>query len=628
MLPYGLWPSPVTPQGMAGGTRLGDVAWDSDGRTLVWLEGRGDQGVLVAQAGDDAPRDLTTGLSVRARVGYGGGDFGVAGGYAYFAEAESGRLYRQPLAVGRARAITPGFGHAAAPAVSPDGRWILYVHSYERIDRLAIVDAEGAHWPQIVVGGQDFYMQPRWHPDGTMIAWVQWNHPQMPWDGTELCIATVRPPRAEGDLPTVTDIRVIAGDTTTAIFQPEFSSDGRSLAYISDATGWDNLYLYDLASGESRPLTEDPVEVGQPAWSQGMRAYSFAADGSSLLFLRNEGGTRRLCRYDLATDEPEPLATLADYSWIEQPAVAPGSGTLATVASSSTIPPRIVTATVGSGTPRVRARSAAEDVPPAALSTPRPVTWTSAEGAEAHGLYYPPASERYTATGLPPAIVRVHGGPTSMVTSTYNAAAQFFTSRGYAVLEVNHRGSTGYGRAYAQALRGTWGVVDVEDTAGGARHLAEAGLADGERLVIMGGSAGGYTVLQTLVTHPGLFKAALCLYGVSNLFTLAADTHKFEERYLDSLIGPLPEARTRYRERSPIYFADRISDAIAIFQGAIDPVVPRAQSDLIVEILRRRGIPHEYHVYEGEGHGWRKRETIAAFWTAVERFLKEYVLFG
>ena len=215
-----------------------------------------------------------------------------------------------------------------------------------------------------------------------------------------------------------------------------------------------------------------------------------------------------------------------------------------------------------------------------------------------------------------------------MVTSTYNAAAQFFTSRGYAVLEVNHRGSTGYGRDYAQALRGTWGVVDVEDTAGGARYLAEAGLADGERLVIMGGSAGGYTVLQTLVTHPGLFKAALCLYGVSNLFTLAADTHKFEERYLDSLIGPLPEARARYRERSPIYFADRISDAIAIFQGAIDPVVPRAQSDLIVEILRRRGIPHEYHVYEGEGHGWRKRETIATFWAAVERFLKEYVLFG
>jgi dipeptidyl aminopeptidase/acylaminoacyl peptidase len=613
---------------MAGGTRLGDVAWDSDGRTLVWSEGRGDQGVLVAQAGDDAPRDLTTGLSVRARVGYGGGDFAVAGGHAYFAEAESGRLYRQPLAAGAARPITPGFGHAASPAVSPDGRWVLYVHSYERTDRLAIVDVAGTRWPQFVVSGADFYMQPRWHPDGTLIAWVQWNHPEMPWDGTELRVGTVRPPGTEGDLPTITDIRTIAGDTETAIFQPEFSPDGRSLVYISNETGWDNLYLHDLASGTSRALTDDPVEVGQPAWAQGMRAYAFSADGRSLLFLRNEGGIRRPCRYDLATDEPEPLALLADYSWTEQPTNAPGSGTLAAVASSATIPPRIVTTASGGGRPRVRARSAAEDVPPGALSTPRPVTWTVAGTEKAHGLYYPPASERYESTGLPPAIVRVHGGPTSMVTTSYNASAQFFTSRGYAVLEVNHRGSTGYGRDYLRALRGTWGIVDVEDTAAGARYLAESGLADGERLVVMGGSAGGYTVLQTLVTNPGLFKAALCLYGVSNLFTLAADTHKFEERYLDSLIGPLPEARARYRERSPIYFADRIADPIAIFQGAIDPVVPRAQSDLIVESLRRRGIPHEYHVYEGEGHGWRKRETIAAFWTAAERFLKEYVLFG
>ena len=262
------------------------------------------------------------------------------------------------------------------------------------------------------------------------------------------------------------------------------------------------------------------------------------------------------------------------------------------------------------------------------MSTPRPVSWTAGAGATVHGLYYPPASDRYTGTGLPPAIVRVHGGPTGATSAGYNAAAQFFTSRGFAVLEVNHRGSTGYGRDYLRALRETWGVVDIEDTAAGARFLADEGLADGGRLVVMGGSAGGYTVLQTLVTHPGLFKAALCLYGISNLFTLAADTHKFEARYLDSLIGPLPETRDRYRDRSPIYHADAISDPIAIFQGAIDPVVPPAQSELIVAALRRRGIPHEYHVYDGEGHGWRKRETIATFWATVERFLQEYVLFG
>ncbi len=625
-LPYGLWPSPITPAGMAGGTRLSDVAWDADGQTLVWLEGRGDQNVLVAQTGDDAPRDLTIGLSVRARVGYGGGDFGVAGGMVYFAEAASGRLYRQALAAGAATPLTPAFGHAAAPTVSPDGRWLLYVHTVDRVDRLAIVDAAGACWPQIVAEGADFYMQPRWSPDGAQLAWIEWDHPQMPWDGTRLRVATVQPPVQDGGLPTLSDVRTIAGDADTAIFQPEFAPDGRALAYISDASGWGQLYLHDLTSGTSRALTEGAGEIGQAAWSQGMRTYAFVGDGG-LLYLRTEAGFRRLWGLELATGKSVPLALLAEYNWIEQPAITPDGMMLAAIASSSVIPLRVVTVALQPGTTRVRARAAGETIAPAALAMPRAVSW-EADGMVVHGLFYPPTSERYVSAGLPPAIVRVHGGPTSATTATYNAAAQFFASRGYAVLEINHRGSTGYGRDYLLALREGWGVVDIADTAAGARFLADSGLADPGRLVIMGGSAGGYTVLQTLVTHPGLFRAALCLYGVANLFTLATDTHKFEERYLDSLVGPLPETSARYRDRSPIYHADQLRDPIAIFQGAIDPVVPPAQAELIVAALRRSGVPHEYHLYEGEGHGWRKRETIATFWTAVDRFLKEYVLFG
>lgn len=624
--PFGLWPSPITPQRMAGGTRLGDVAWDDDGETLVWLEGRGDQGVLVCADGSgDAPRDLTSDLSVRARVGYGGGDFTVARGHVYFAEATSGRLYRQSLAGGRARPITPGFGHAASPTVSPDGAWVVYVHTYEGVDRLAIVDVEGRRWPQPIVAGSDFYMQPRWSPDGTRLAWVQWDHPRMPWDGTTLCVGTVR---HDGGQPTIAEIRTIAGNHETAIFQPEFSPGGEYIAYISNETGWDNLYLHTIATGEGRALTTDEVEVGQPAWAQGMRAYAYAPDGKGIFFLRNEGGFRRLCRYDPANDEIEPVRELAEYTWLAQPTIAPAGGRLAAVGTASTIPDRVVTARPGRGEARIRARSVAEDVPQADLAVPRPVSWTLDNGATAHGLYYPPASSRFAGSGLPPAIVRVHGGPTSMSTSAYNQPAQFFATRGYAVLEVNHRGSTGYGRDYMLALRETWGVADVADVVGAARFLGDEQLADRERLAIMGGSAGGYTVWQVLVNHPGVFKAGLCLYGVSNLFTLAADTHKFEARYLDSLVGPLPEASARYRERSPVFFADRIADPVAIFQGSIDQVVPRAQSDLIVEALRRRGVPHEYHVYEGEGHGWRKRETIAAFWTSVDRFLQEYVLFG
>lgn len=222
----------------------------------------------------------------------------------------------------------------------------------------------------------------------------------------------------------------------------------------------------------------------------------------------------------------------------------------------------------------------------------------------------------------------IHGGPTSQAVASFQPNVQFFTTRGYAVLQVNYRGSTGYGKAYVDALRGQWGLVDVEDAVSGARYLAEREWGDAEKLVIMGGSAGGYTVLQALILHPGFFKAALCLYGISNLFTLVATTHKFEAHYLDTLIGPLPAAVAQYRARSPILAADRIRDPIAVFQGEDDQVVPKAQADAIVASLRQRGVPHEYHVYSGEGHGWRKTETIAHFYAAAESFLKEHVLFA
>jgi len=276
---------------------------------------------------------------------------------------------------------------------------------------------------------------------------------------------------------------------------------------------------------------------------------------------------------------------------------------------------------------RVCARSDTETIPPEILSVPEPITWESEEGDQVHGLYYPPDSTRFTASGAPPLIVMVHGGPTSQTRAGYSSRDAFFTTRGYAVLEVNYRGSSGYGRAYRSLLGERWGVCDVEDAVGGASHLVGLGLADRQRLVIMGGSAGGYTVLSALIQHPGFFCAGICMYGVTDLFSLASDTHKFEQRYLDSMIGPLPETAQRYRERSPIYQADRIRDPVAIFQGEEDRVVPVSQAEAIVAALQRNGVPHEYHLYPGEGHGWRRAETIAAFYDAVLAFLKRYVLY-
>jgi dipeptidyl aminopeptidase/acylaminoacyl peptidase len=649
-VPYGLWPSPITPGSLAEGRRLSDMWWDDASGTLVWLEGRSSKGVLVCSGPDgDAPRDLTSELSVRARVGYGGGDMTVAAGHVYFVSegprpsdgpgSSEGplarRLYRQPLTTGPAHPITPGMGEVAAPVVSPDGRWVVYVYSLEGADGLALVDVEGRSWPQKLAQGNDFYMQPAWHPDGRRLAWISWDHPLMPWDGTQLHLASLD---VEGPgLPRVVEDEVVAGDDhagdPVAIFQPAFSPDGRYLSYISDASGWDNLYLLDLEAGEikgispHRPLVTGDVDLGKPAWAQGMRAYGWAPDGATIYYERNDRGQVQLWAVDVTTGETDVVSALAEYTDVSQVAVST-DGRVAVIGSAPRIPTRIVCYEPSTGRVRVCARSDTETIPPGILSLPDPITWESEDGDQVHGLYYPPDATRYTAGGAPPLIVMVHGGPTSQTRAGHAPRDAFFTTRGYAVLEVNYRGSSGYGRAYRNLLRERWGVCDVEDAVGGARHLVSLGLADPERLVIMGGSAGGYTVLQALIQHPGFFRVGICLYGVTNLFTLASDTHKFEQRYLDSMVGPLPETCQRYRERSPIFQADRIRDPVAIFQGQEDRVVPVAQAETIVAALQRNGVPHEYHLYAGEGHGWRKSETIKAFYEAVLAFLKQYLLYS
>jgi dipeptidyl aminopeptidase/acylaminoacyl peptidase len=277
---------------------------------------------------------------------------------------------------------------------------------------------------------------------------------------------------------------------------------------------------------------------------------------------------------------------------------------------------------------RIHRRSSTENVPAAQLAQAEAIQWTGHDGETVHGLYYAPTSEQFDGVGTPPLMVLVHGGPTGQRAAAYDSDVQFFATRGFAVLHVNYRGSTGYGKAYMNKLRGNWGIYDVEDSASGALHLVEGGLADKEKLVIMGGSAGGFTVLQSLIEKPGLYKAGVCLYGVSNHFLLAQDTHKFEERYLDSMLGPLPQAADKYRSRSPVFHAEKIADPIIVFQGADDIVVPQNQSDDIVASLRARGVAHDYHIYQGEGHGFRKPETLEAYYNSTMQFLTQHVLYA
>jgi dipeptidyl aminopeptidase/acylaminoacyl peptidase len=620
----GLWDSPITPLSLGRGITFSDVQWD-DSEALVWREGRSDRGVLVIQPPDgQAPRDLNSDFSVRARVGYGGGDFTVGHGQVYFADAETGRLYGQPLTEGTARPITPAFGTAGAPCLSPNGRWLLFVHSYEGQDVLAVVDAAGKSWPARLVSGENFYMQPCWHPNGRQIAWIAWNHPNMPWDGTWL--RTGRLVFVKSGLPGLVEVTNVAGDADTAIFQPQISPAGRWLAYVSDASGWWQLYLYDLEKGEHRQMTHALAEHGEPAWVQGVRTYCFSADGRSVFFIRNQAGMNSLWRLNLADGSETPIQ-LDGYTALSQPAAAPDGKRVALLASGSNIPSRVVTCDV-KGAVHVWRRSLSEELPKATFSVPQHLSWRGMDGGLAYGLLYLPQNPGFEIAGLPPLIVNVHGGPTSQRMASFIGGVQFFTSRGYAVLDVNHRGSTGYGRAYRNMLRGNWGIYDVQDSVSGAQALVEQKQVDGGKIIIMGGSAGGFTVLKALEDFPGFFKAGICLFGVSNQFTLAMETHKFEARYSDSLLGALPEAAAVWRERSPIFFVDKIIDPMIVFQGEIDNVVPRAQSDEVVASLKRRNIPHAYHLYAGEGHGFRKTENIAHMYTEIDKFLKQHVIFA
>jgi dipeptidyl aminopeptidase/acylaminoacyl peptidase len=614
---YGLWKSQISPELIAAAISLSDPMWDSDGKTLLWREVRSGQGVLMAQPEGEAPYELSGEIDVKGGIGYGGGDFTVQNGLVISA-GKDGRLYRRTLGPGFPKAITPAFGSVAAPQLSPDNRWVAFVHNYEGRDVIGLVDSDGSEWPLKLVENADFYMQPAWHPAGKRIAWVEWDHPNMPWDGTRLMVAAL-----EGDPPRVQAVQELAGGPQIPILQPAFSPDGRYLSYIQNLGEWDQLILQDLEEGDSKVLIEGEALL-KPAWIQGVVVQVWSPESNKISFLKNKTGLTTLHQVDIHTGQVGSL-DFSPYTSISQPTLSP-QGAVAVVAGAPSVSPRVISykdkAVV------IHARSTSESVPPEDLPTPYEIHWTSSDGETVYGIYSPPTSSRYEGEGLPPAIVLIHGGPTSAVSIGYNLEAAFFTSRGYAFLEVNYRGSTGYGRTYREALRGNWGHLDVIDAAGGAQALIDQGLADPGRIVIKGGSAGGYTVLNSLIRFPGLFKAGLCSYGVSNLFTLAMDTHKFEERYNDSLVGPLPEAAEKYRAWSPVFHAEKIKDPVAIFQGDEDKVVPPSQSEEIVRALKANGVPHEYHLYPGEGHGFRKSETRKAYYQAIERFLLQYVVFG
>ena len=566
---------------------------------IVWVERRGGTGVLVYWRG--APQDLTTGMDVGSGLGYGGGDFDLAGGTVVFVSDHA--LWRLSLGGGPAERLTPRFGEMASPTLSPGGRWVAYVHREEDTDRLAMVDAEGGAWPTIAAQGADFYTQPAWSPDGTRLAWVEWDFPAMPWTSSRLMIAR----HADGRVDAV---ERVAGGDGVGVYQPLFSKDGSALFYVDNEGEADRLVRLELGTGAKQVLLQGGIM--EPGFAQGVRSMTLGPDGA--LYVKTvQEGEAALLRVD--ADGRSESVPLEGYRWFRQP--VGDDERLVMVAEGPLQPPRVV-ARSGSGWEVLRYASPERyrDL----LSEPRHVAIAAAAGHEVYGVLYPAVGSQASRRR---AVISVHGGPTSMRGLAFDGQAQFLATRGYSVLLLNHRGSTGYGRRYREALDGSWGVADVEDAEAAASWLVREGLAAERSVAIMGGSAGGYTTLMALATRPGAFGAGVSLFGVTDLLGLARRTHKLERRYLDGLVGPLPEALPVYRERSPVSLAGAVRDPLYLFQGGKDTVVARSDADAMVKELERHGADYLYTVYEDEGHGWSRPGTIADFYGKLEAFLEE-----
>ena len=610
--PFGSWQSPITSDLIAGGT-IGLMEPLIDGDNIYWTETRpAEKGryVIVRRGPDGVMQDVTPpAWSARTRVHeYGGGAVTVHQGIVCFSNDDDQRLYCQTPGESP-RPLTPatdppGALRYAAAVVDARRNRLICVREDHRLaghqpfNTLVAVPLEGTEDAGVVlVSGHDFYASPRLSPDGDHLAWLAWNHPNMPWDGTTLWLARVLP---DGSLA---DARCVAGGPDESIFQPEWSPDG-ALHFVSDRSGWWNLYR--LRAGQVEPLAPLKAEFGLPQWTFGMSTYAF------------ESAQRIVCVYTqnglwhLATLDTRSLALQTvecPFTSLSHVRVAPGRAVF--IGASPTRAPAVVLWDMRANTFTTLRESNTARVDEGYLSAPEPIEFPTENGLTAHGLFYAPRNRDYSAPAgeKPPLLVISHGGPTGATSSALSLSIQYWASRGFAVLDVNYGGSTGYGRAYRLRLNGNWGIVDVDDCCNGALHLVRQGRVDGARLIIRGGSAGGYTTLAALAFRD-VFRAGASYYGVSDLEALATDTHKFESRYLDNLIGPYPARRDLYVARSPIHAAERLNCPVIFFQGLEDKVVPPDQAERMVEALRRRGVPVAYVPFEGEQHGFRQAANI------------------
>ncbi|MGH2819319.1 MAG: S9 family peptidase, partial [Actinomycetota bacterium] len=608
--PYGSWPSPITAAAVARrqSYRYSDPRPAKEGS--YWLEARPHEGgrLVVTRGGRDrSPEALTPrGYNARTRVHeYGGGSYIVDGSTVFFANFEDQRLYRQDDG-SEPRAITPSPDVPAGDRYADmcplaGGRLIVCVRERhavgrEHVNELVVVPTDGGWEPRVIASGHDFYSTPRPSPDGGRLCWLSWDHPNMPWDGSDLWVADL----IEGG--SVANERHVAGAPYESIFQPAWSPSG-ILHLVSDRSGWWNLYRLD--DGEAHPLAPMEAEFAVPQWVFSFSTYGFLPDGR-IVCTYFHGGRDHIGIIDTGGDLRTVENAYTSVAYLKTEGVR-----ALFVGATPTDHAQVVELYPEEAAFEVLTAVEGPTIDHDYVSEPEAIEFPTGGEQTAHALYYPPvnpASEG-PVDEKPPLLVQAHGGPTAHVVPELSEEIQFWTSRGIAVVDVNYGGSTGYGRDYRRRLNGQWGIVDVVDTVNAARHLVRRRDADPERLIIHGGSAGGWVTLCALTFHDD-FAAGGNYFGVSDLMGFVDDTHKFESRYLFSLVGPFPEEEKLWRERSPINFVDRISAPVITLQGLEDEVVPPAQSEVIVEALRAKGLPCAYLTFEGEQHGFRRSESI------------------
>ncbi|MHB8614029.1 MAG: S9 family peptidase [Candidatus Dormibacteraceae bacterium] len=606
---YGSWASPITLDMLLKRTvhmRNQMIRWD--GETLYWSELRPDEGGRIVVCRRDpggAVGDVTPqGFNARTRVHeYGGGHFAVSGGKVWFTNYSDQRIYRQDAGQ-EPRAITAAEDVRHADMVVDDRRDRLFAvredhtdSAREAINSIVALDASGRRDAITVASGNDFYSSPKLSPDGNRLAWTTWNHPNMPWDGSELWVGELD---RDGQM---TSTRKVAGNETESVLQPEWSPAG-DLYFVSDRTGWWNLYREQGEGAE--PLCPHPAEFGAPQWVFGMRFYAFAGPDEIVCLYSEPNGTKLgLVGANGGALNPVQLLYTSMHN------VQASGRKVACFAASATLAERVLTVDLGTGAQEVVRVSNPAHVDSGNLTIPRAIEFPTEGGLTAHATYYSPKNQDFDAPQgeKPPLVVHCHGGPTASGGPTYAFEYQYWTSRGIAVVDVNYGGSSGYGRDYRLRLNGNWGVVDVDDCINAARYLVAQGLVDEERVSITGGSAGGFTVLLSL-TKRDFYNAGASHFGIGDLDLFIKETHKFESHYVDTLVGPYPERADLYRDRSAVHFADNLKVPVILFQGLEDKIVPPSQAEEFVAVCNKKDLPYAYVPFEGEQHGFRQEKNI------------------